>query len=240
MHVNSCCTQKLLLCVQRMSLVEVNSYWYRHHNRGELDGGEADKSAMNNNFQVNKLENWEEQVLVNNSPNSSTDVKQEDSASSYVYGHGTTGDNYHSSTMISTGWAPAVSASSPRSCVTSLSTGVLNFSSKKSCGRYRPPDQSSEVTWMWLASSIRVRKNMLQIFQYVVCEKNPFFFTLRDHFDQTLCVCLCACCVWSTLADLNLDSQVILCCFFFSSVTAMPLMGLQRKLNFSPPHLNLP
>ncbi|KAK4756956.1 hypothetical protein SAY87_007083 [Trapa incisa] len=107
-------------------------------------GGEADKSSMNSSFQANKLENWEQQVLLNNSPNSSTDVKQEDSAGSYVYGHGNTADNYHSSTLRSANWSSAVSASSPKSCVTSMSTGVLNFSGRKNDGRHPPPDRSSE------------------------------------------------------------------------------------------------
>ncbi|PKI68280.1 hypothetical protein CRG98_011310 [Punica granatum] len=104
---------------------------------------------MSNSFQPSKLrlENWEEQVLLHNSPNSHTsiDVKQEDSASSYVYGHANSSDNYPGSTTKSSNWAPSVvSASSPKSCVTSLSTGVLDFSSKKTDGRHPPPDRSSE------------------------------------------------------------------------------------------------
>lgn len=117
-------------------------------NRGGFVGDEADRCAVNDHFQANKLENWEEQVLLNNSPssNSSVDVKQEDSASSYVYGHENAGNNCQVSTMKSSNWTPAVSALSPRSAVTSLSSGMQDFSSRKNEVRHPPPDRSSEVT----------------------------------------------------------------------------------------------
>lgn len=138
-------------------------------------GEEGDKNAVDSNFQANKLrvENWEEQVFLHSSPNShsSIDVKQEDSASSYVYSHANTGDNYHSSATKSSNWAPVVSASSPKSCVTSLSTGVLDFSSKKTDGRHPPPDRTSEVAtqayWIY-----EVRFAFLWVMKYtrVVCQ----------------------------------------------------------------------
>ncbi|XP_027357933.1 transcription factor bHLH68 [Abrus precatorius] len=93
--------------------------------------GEEDKAGMGQ-FQTKKLENWEDQML-SQAPNASlVDVKQENSASSYVYGHGN--EELQSSKPS---W-------SPKSCVTSFSSNMLDFSNNKTDARHPPPDRSSE------------------------------------------------------------------------------------------------
>ncbi|XP_068503431.1 transcription factor bHLH68-like [Phaseolus vulgaris] len=84
-------------------------------------------------FQSKKLENWEDQMLAQ-APNASlVDVKQENSANSYVYGHGN--EELQSSKPS---W-------SPKSCVTSFSSSMLDFSNSNTDARHPPPDRSSEV-----------------------------------------------------------------------------------------------
>lgn len=107
-----------------------------------------------------KLENWEEQiVLVHNQEEeeeeaaSNVEIKQENSSSScsyHVYGH-------RNSLVLdctaeaaagkpTSNWSPIMTASSPKSCVTSLSSNMLDFSNNKTDhGRHPPPDRSSEV-----------------------------------------------------------------------------------------------
>ncbi|KAH7865567.1 hypothetical protein Vadar_008347 [Vaccinium darrowii] len=107
-----------------------------------------------------KLENWEEQiVLVHNQEEeeeeeaaSNVEIKQENSSSScsyHVYGH-------RNSLVLdctaeaaagkpTSNWSPIMTASSPKSCVTSLSSNMLDFSNNKTDhGRHPPPDRSSE------------------------------------------------------------------------------------------------
>lgn len=95
--------------------------------------GEEDKCMSQ--FQTKKSENyWEEQML-NQAPNASlVDVKQESSVNSFVYGHGN--DELHPAKT--TAW-------SPKSCVTSFSSNMLDFSNNKTDARHPPPDPSSEV-----------------------------------------------------------------------------------------------
>lgn len=100
--------------------------------------GEEDKVSMSH-FQPKRLENWEEQLL-SQAPNASVvNVKQEHSGSSYVYGHGA--EDFQPARPT---WSQVVSASSPKSCVTSFSSNMLDFSSNKADGRHPPPDRSSE------------------------------------------------------------------------------------------------
>ncbi|WVZ14885.1 hypothetical protein V8G54_012451 [Vigna mungo] len=84
-------------------------------------------------FQTKKLENWEDQML-GQPPNASlVDVKQENSVNSYVYGHGN--EELQSSKPS---W-------SPKSCATSFSSNMLDFSNSSSTdARLPPPDRSSE------------------------------------------------------------------------------------------------
>lgn len=105
--------------------------------------GEEEKAAMGH-FQAKKLESWEEQVL-HQPPNGGgvVEVKQENSASSFVYGHANedfqakpTWSHHHQ----------VMPVSSPKSCVTTFSSNMLDFSTNnKSDGRHPPPDRSSEV-----------------------------------------------------------------------------------------------
>lgn len=85
-------------------------------------------------FQTKKLENWEDQML-GQPPNASlVDVKQENSVNSYVYGHGN--EELQSSKPS---W-------SPKSCATSFSSNMLDFSNSSSTdARLPPPDRASEV-----------------------------------------------------------------------------------------------
>ncbi|XWS72051.1 hypothetical protein CRYUN_Cryun02cG0007600 [Craigia yunnanensis] len=96
-------------------------------------------------FQVQpkKLENWEEQALHQASnANSVVDVKQENSASSYVYGHAN--EDFHQATKPVWSHQIMAAASSLKSCVTSFSSNMLDFSGNKADGRQPPPDPSSE------------------------------------------------------------------------------------------------
>ncbi|KAF2303940.1 hypothetical protein GH714_024861 [Hevea brasiliensis] len=68
------------------------------------------------------------------------DVKQENSASSYVYGHAN--EDFQAAKPS---WSQIIPpASSPKSCVTSFSSNMLDFSTNKGDGRHPPPDRSSE------------------------------------------------------------------------------------------------
>lgn len=110
--------------------------------------GEEDKPAGLSPINQNKkLDNWEEHVLMNQE-GSNGEVKQENSSSSstYVYGHGNAVlDCSEGAGKPSTNWSQMMAASSPKSCVTSLSSNMLDFSNKKADGRHPPPDRSSEV-----------------------------------------------------------------------------------------------
>ncbi|KAL4336102.1 hypothetical protein GQ457_07G040300 [Hibiscus cannabinus] len=77
--------------------------------------------------------------------NSVMDVKQENSASSYVYGHAN--EDLHHNQATKPVWFHQISsaASSPRSTVTSFSSNMLDFSCNKADHpRQPPPDRSSE------------------------------------------------------------------------------------------------
>lgn len=104
--------------------------------------GDEDQKSNMNNFQAKKLENWEEQVLHQASSASVMDVKQENSASSYAYAHA----NEDFQAAKPTSWSQIMPTSSPKSCVTSFSSSMLDFSTTKGDGRHPPPDRSSEVS----------------------------------------------------------------------------------------------
>lgn len=101
--------------------------------------GEEDKSGLISHFQAKKLDNWEN--LHDQALNDSVvdHVKQENSASSFVYGHGN-GEEFHTAKASLPQVMPV---SSPKSCITSFSSNMLDFSSKAD-GRHPPPDRSSE------------------------------------------------------------------------------------------------
>lgn len=105
--------------------------------------GEEEKNGMNH-FQTKKLENWEEQVLHQATnpppPSSVVDIKQENSGTSYMYGHGN--EEFQANKQT---WSQIIPASSPKSCVTSFSSNMLDFSGKKSDAKHPQPDRSSEV-----------------------------------------------------------------------------------------------
>ncbi|KAJ4951008.1 hypothetical protein NE237_027840 [Protea cynaroides] len=99
--------------------------------------GVEDRVGLNQ-FQSKKLDNWEDQVLISVPP---VDVKQEASESGYVYGHGNEDQLQGSRPTWSQIMPPA---SSSRSCVTSFSSNMLDFSNNKREGRNQQPDHSSE------------------------------------------------------------------------------------------------
>nr|APR64179.1 hypothetical protein [Populus tomentosa] len=100
---------------------------------------DEDKSNISN-FQAKKMENWEEQVLHQASSASVVDVKQENSASNYVYG---ANEDFQAAAKP-TACSQVIPASSPKSCVTSFSSNMLDFSTSKGDGRHPPPDRSSD------------------------------------------------------------------------------------------------
>jgi len=107
--------------------------------------GDEDRYGMSQ-FQAKRLENWEDQIL-NPSPSISVvaDVKQEVSHNSNLYGHGD--EDFQA--PRSAAWPQVMPVSSPRSCVTSISsTNILDFSYNKADGANQHPDQTSEVRYM--------------------------------------------------------------------------------------------
>lgn len=103
---------------------------------------EEDKSALTH-LQAKRLENWADQQVLEQSQ---IDVKQENSSSSHLYGHATSEDFHGSKSAVWPTTTLTTTASSPKSCVTSFSSNLLDFSYKKSDGNKHPvPDQSSEV-----------------------------------------------------------------------------------------------
>lgn len=100
--------------------------------------GEEDKSCMSPTIQDKKLRNWEEKILQHQAAKEL--VKQEDSTTNYVYGHGDL-DNYHDQyqALAIPSWSQMVPCSSPKSsCITTtsnLSTNMLDFSNKKADGK---------------------------------------------------------------------------------------------------------
>ena len=87
---------------------------------------------------------WEDQILnLSQRVHSSVDVKQEVvSHNSHLYNHG---DEGFQTSSRPTNWSQIMPASSPRSCVTSLSaTNILDFSNKAGV-RNQHADHSTEV-----------------------------------------------------------------------------------------------
>lgn len=115
---------------------------------------EEDKSGVSHLQQVLKLDKWEEQLLHHHhqqqqqqassigSINSiHNDIKQENSSNNYhVFGSSNINPEFREPT-----WPQMMPVSSPKSCVTSLGTNMLDFSNNKADGRQFLPDRSSEV-----------------------------------------------------------------------------------------------
>ncbi|XXG45805.1 hypothetical protein AAC387_Pa02g0790 [Persea americana] len=102
-------------------------------------GGEEYRCSFNN-LHAKKMNNWEEPMLFSSSNCNMIDVKQESSQSGYAYGHGN--EEYQA---VRTAWGQILPASSQRSCVTSFSSNMLDFSSSSVEGRrHLQTDHSSE------------------------------------------------------------------------------------------------
>ncbi|KAI3473936.1 hypothetical protein Pfo_028393 [Paulownia fortunei] len=117
--------------------------------------GEEDKPGMSH-MQPKKLENWE-QLLLNQTSNScGGDAKQENSATSYTYGPGNVEFQAAKSTNC---WSPLmVSASSPKSCVTTLSSNMFDFSHKSSEHCHRGAAKKARIQTSSAQSAIKERK----------------------------------------------------------------------------------
>ncbi|GKV11722.1 hypothetical protein SLEP1_g22947 [Rubroshorea leprosula] len=100
--------------------------------------GEEEKSGISL-FQAKKLDNWEEQAMNQASSASVADAKQENCSGTYVYSHAN-----EDFPVTKPAWSPAIPTSSPKSCVTSFSSNMLDFSSKNPDGSHPPLDRSSE------------------------------------------------------------------------------------------------
>lgn len=113
--------------------------------------------------QAKKLEIWEEQVVMSHddghrqAPINSVDhhVKQEKSPNvsyddddhhHHVYENiNNTAELIQAAAAKPTWFHQNMPVSSPKSCVTSLNSNMLEFSNNKADGRHPPPDHSSEV-----------------------------------------------------------------------------------------------
>ncbi|XP_060172446.1 transcription factor bHLH68 [Lycium barbarum] len=104
--------------------------------------GEEDKVVHLSNMQVKKLENnWDEQTFLSQ-PDS---VNQKSIPNSYMYEHGNNVE-FHQNTELAAKptWTQMLPVSSPKSCVTTLSSNMLDFSNNNSDSKRPPPDHSSE------------------------------------------------------------------------------------------------
>lgn len=100
--------------------------------------GEEDRFGSSD-FQVKNVE-WEDQILNPSQRVPAVDVKQEVvSQSSHLYTH--VEDSFQTSR---TAWSQIMPVSSPRSCVTSLSTNILDFSNNAGV-RNQHANHSTEV-----------------------------------------------------------------------------------------------
>lgn len=115
---------------------------------------EEDKSGISHLQQVLKLNKWEEQLLHHHqqqqqaSPIGSinsihNDVKQENTLNGYhVFGSNNINPEFRAAAEPT--WPQMMPVSSPKSCVTSLGSNMLDFSNNKADGRQLLPDRSSE------------------------------------------------------------------------------------------------
>ncbi|XP_031277759.1 transcription factor bHLH68-like [Pistacia vera] len=111
---------------------------------------DEDKFVNLNHFQSKKFENYEDHQIINPSLRAPVgDIKQEVvTQSSNLYGHG--GEEFQAPTPAN--WPQIMPVSSPRSCVTSLNTNILDFSFTEADGNnnnnnnnnHQNPDHSSE------------------------------------------------------------------------------------------------
>ncbi|XP_044462907.1 transcription factor bHLH68-like isoform X2 [Mangifera indica] len=88
-----------------------------------------------------KMESWEEQVLHHSSTSSAVNVKRENHQNSFIYG--LANEEFQAAPLKPT-WSQMMPVSSPKSCVTSFSSNMLDFSTNKADGRHPPPDPFSE------------------------------------------------------------------------------------------------
>ncbi|KAF7143097.1 hypothetical protein RHSIM_Rhsim05G0161900 [Rhododendron simsii] len=122
--------------------------WQENHEdlpEGGMVGDQEEKPGLSPIIQAKKMENWEEQLVLHQEASNggaAAEVKQENSSSSstYVYGHGNAVVDCEGGKPAN--WSQMMAASSPKSCVTSLSSNMLDFSNKAD-GRHPPPDRTT-------------------------------------------------------------------------------------------------
>lgn len=132
---------------------EVPESWSQLLMGGLVD--EEDKSGVSHLQQVLKLDKWEEQLLhhhhqqqqqtssIGSISSIHNDIKQENSSNSYhVFGSNNINAEFRAAAEPT--WPQMMPVSSPKSCVTSLGSNMLDFSNNKADGRQLLPDRSSE------------------------------------------------------------------------------------------------
>lgn len=165
------------------SLLSLNSNFANDDDQEELphswsqilvDGlaSEEGKFGLSHHFHTKKLENWEEQILLNPSlfrgiPNLGDHIKQENSQSIQLYGtHGDVDDDYELINRNQNNWShqqvimPLIS--SPRSSATSFGNNLFDFSGNKRDGRTQILNHSSEcnsTSTVGVSKKARVRSS---------------------------------------------------------------------------------
>ena len=119
--------------------------------RGGLSGEEERFGPSH--FQPKKLEIWENQII-NPSPSvPGIDVKQEVTQDSNLYGHG---DDEFQASRTAAAWSQIIPVSSPRSCITSVSSNMLDFSYSKAA-------DGSNTQPLYHSSEVRKRKTDIKL-----------------------------------------------------------------------------
>ncbi|KAK1377617.1 Transcription factor bHLH68 [Heracleum sosnowskyi] len=127
---------------------------------------EEDKSGISHLQQVLKLDKWEEQLLHHHQQQQASpigsinsihnDIKQENSSNSYhVFGSNHINPEFRAAAEPT--WPQMMPVSSPKSCVTSLGSNMLDFSNNKADGR-QLPDRSSESINTSIGGAVRKEK----------------------------------------------------------------------------------
>ncbi|WOH11155.1 hypothetical protein DCAR_0830634 [Daucus carota subsp. sativus] len=121
---------------------------------------EEEKSGVSHLQHVLKLDKWEEQLLqqhhqqqqqqqqqavtIGSISSLHGDIKRENSSNSYHMFGSENNMNAQFQAAIEPTWPQLMPVSSPKSCVTSLGSNMLDFSNSKADGRHLQPDRSSE------------------------------------------------------------------------------------------------
>ncbi|XVE52064.1 hypothetical protein DITRI_Ditri02bG0090900 [Diplodiscus trichospermus] len=105
--------------------------------------GEEERFGSTSHFQQKRLEIWENQILNPSQRFPAVDVKQEVTQNNNLYSQG---DDEFQASRPAAAWSQIIPVSSPRSCITSLSSNMLDFSYNKATegSNTQPLDHSPE------------------------------------------------------------------------------------------------